>query len=104
MTNYSVVIGKLAERDILEIASYIQEVLFQPESARRIYRSIKEQISSLATMPDRYALMGEEPYTAKGVRKVRVENYLIFYIVNEKAKTVSILRVPYNRREWHNLI
>ena len=104
MTDYSIDITKLAERDIGEAVSYIQEVLFQPASAKRIYRSLKEQISSLSTMPDRYAVIAEEPYTSMGVRKVRAENYLIFYVVNEKTKTVSVIRVLYNRREWHNLI
>ncbi len=55
-------------------------------------------------MPERYAVVAEEPYTTMGVRKVKVENYLIFYIVNEKEKIVSILRVLYYRREWQNLI
>ncbi|MBQ8849994.1 MAG: type II toxin-antitoxin system RelE/ParE family toxin [Clostridia bacterium] len=104
MTKYSIDISKLAERDIWNSVSYIQEVLFQPESAKRIYRSIKEQISSLSTMPERYAVIAEEPYTSMVVRKICVENYLIFYIVNEKTKTVSIICVLYNRREWHNLI
>lgn len=104
MTDYSVCIGRLAERDILEAISYVQDALFQPESAKRIYRAIKEQILSLSTMPDRYAVIAEEPYAAMGIRRVRVENYLIFYTVNEKSKTVSVIRVLYNRREWHNLI
>lgn len=104
MTDYSIIIGTLAEQDLLEIVSYIQEILFQPESAKRIYRAIKEQINSLSTMPQRYAVIVEEPYTSIGVRKVKVENYLIFYTVNEKDTTVSILRILYNRREWHNLI
>ena len=104
MTEYSVIIGKFAEQDLSEIISYIQEILFQPESAKRIYRAIKEQILSLSTVPGRYAVIAEEPYSSIGVRKIKVENYLIFYIVNEKDMTVSILRVLYNRREWHNLI
>lgn len=104
MTKYSINIGKLAERDMWEAVSYIQEVLFQPESAKRIYRAFKDQINSLSTMPERYAVIAEEPYTSMGLRKVNVENYLIFYIVNEKEKTVSIVRVLYGRREWHNLV
>ena len=104
MTKYSVIIGKLAERDIFEAVSYIREFLFQPESALRIYRSIKACIMSLSEMPERFAVISEEPYSSMGVRKVAAENYLIFYLINEKEKTVSIIRVLYNRREWHNLI
>ena len=104
MTEYSISIGKLAERDMRETVSYIQEVLFQPESAKRIYRAIKEQINSLSTMPERYAVIAEEPYASMGLRKVKAENYLIFYIVNEKEKMVSVVRVLYDRREWHHFI
>ena len=104
MTEYSVQIGKLAERDIYEAVSYIKEILFQPESARRIYNEIKTEISSLSEFPQRFAVISEEPYCSMGMRKTSAKNHLIFYLVNEKEKIVSIVRVLYNRREWKNLI
>lgn len=104
MTEYSVLIGRQAERDILEAVTYIQEILFQPESARRIYKAIKTQINMLSEMPQRFAVIAEEPYRSMGMRKASSENYLIFYLVNEKEKTVSIVRVLHNRREWTNLL
>ncbi|MBQ2716471.1 MAG: type II toxin-antitoxin system RelE/ParE family toxin [Clostridia bacterium] len=104
MTEYSVLIGRQAERDILEAVTYIQEILFQPESARRIYKAIKTQINMLSEMPQRFAVIAEEPYRSMGMRKASAENYLIFYLVNEKEKTVSIVRVLHNRREWTNLL
>ncbi|MBQ1195876.1 MAG: type II toxin-antitoxin system RelE/ParE family toxin [Clostridia bacterium] len=104
MTEYDIVIGKLAERDIYEAVSYIKEILFQPESARRLYTEIKSQICSLSEMPQRFAVVSEEPYSSMGMRKTSAGNYLIFYLVNEKEKTVSIVRVLYNRREWTNLL
>lgn len=104
MTEYSILIGRQAERDILEAVAYIQEILFQPESAKRIYKAIKTQINMLSEMPQRFAVIAEEPYHSMGMRKVSAENYLIFYLVNEKEKTVSIVRVLHNRREWTNLL
>lgn len=104
MTEYSVLIGRQAERDILEAVTYIQEILFQPEFARRIYKAIKTQINMLSEMPQRFAVIAEEPYRSMGMRKASAENYLIFYLVNEKEKTVSIVRVLHNRREWTNLL
>ena len=104
MIEYSVLIGRQAERDILEAVTYIQEILFQPESARRIYKAIKTQINMLSEMPQRFAVIAEEPYRSMGMRKASAENYLIFYLVNEKEKTVSIVRVLHNRREWTNLL
>ena len=104
MTEYSVFIGRQAERDILEAVAYIQEILFQPKSARRIYKAIKTQINMLSEMSQRFAVIAEEPYRSMGMRKASAENYLIFYLVNEKEKTVSIVRVLHNRREWTNLL
>ena len=104
LTEYSVQIGKLAERDIYEAVSYIKEILFQPESARRIYNEIKTQISLLSDFPQRFAVIAEEPYRSMGMRKTAAANYLIFYLIDEKDKTVSVVRVLYNRREWKDLI
>lgn len=104
MTEYDVVIGRLAERDIYEAVCYIKEILYQPEAARRIYNEIKTQISLLSEMPQRFAVIAEEPYRSMGMRKTSAANYLIFYLIDEKNKTVSVVRVLYNRREWKNLL
>ena len=55
-------------------------------------------------MPFRYAVVNEEPYRSMGVRRIPVENYTVFYIVDENAKTVHIFRILYNRREWQYLL
>lgn len=49
---YEVIIENSAERDLLEILTYISETLLEP--AKRIYLSIKEQAQSLDHMPFRY--------------------------------------------------
>lgn len=101
---YNVIIESSAEKDLYGILTYISETLLEPAVAKRIYLSIKEQILSLSSMPMRYALINEEPYRSMGIRKIPVENYIAFYIVDESCKTVHVFRILYNRREWHNLI
>ena len=104
MMKYDVVIESTAERDLYGILTYISETLLEPAGAKRIYAAIKEQVLSLSNMPLRYALIDEEPYRSMGVRKIPVENYIAFYIVDEAHDTVHVLRILYNRRDWHNLI
>lgn len=104
MMEFDVIIEPSAEKDLYGILTYISETLLEPVVAKRIYLSIKEQIMSLSSMPLRYALIDEEPYRSMGVRKIPVENYIAFYIVNESRKNVHVFRILYNRREWHNLI
>lgn len=104
MKRYEVIIEPKAEDDLLSIFSYIHNVLKEPETAKRIFLSIREQMLTLDQMPFRHALIDQEPYTTMGVRKMPVENYTAFYYVEEAPAQVHIFRILYNRREWQNLI
>ena len=59
---------------------------------------------SLSELPERYAVIDEQPYNEIGVRKMLVENYIVFYVADRQQNTVTVLRILYNRREWHNLL
>lgn len=104
MEKYEVIIDAEAEKDLVEILTYITETLKEPHAAIRIFNSIREQILSLDHMPNRHAVIAEEPYAALGVRIIPVENYLAFYYVDEQSKAVHVFRILYNRREWKNLL
>lgn len=101
---YKVVIEQRAQSDLFEILAYISEILYEPVITKRIYKSIKEQILSLKDMPNRYAVVTEEPYCSLYVRKMPMENYCVFYIVDEEIQVVHVLRILYNRREWQKLL
>lgn len=104
MTEYKIVIEETAENDLVGILSYISDTLHEPGIAIKIYRSIKKEVLTLNKMPFRYAVVNEEPYSSMGVRRIPVENYTAFYIVDENEKTVHIFRILYNRREWQYLL
>jgi plasmid stabilization system protein ParE len=93
-----------AESDLLSILGYISDTLKKPEIAKHIYMSIREKISTLAEMPLRNKVVSEEPYLSMGVRLLYVENYTVFYDVDEDIHKVHVLRVLYNRRQWQNLL
>ena len=100
--DYRIDITEPAERDMFEILTYITETLKEPLAAKRIYRTIRDEILSLSFMPLRYPVIPEQPYRKADVRKLVVENYIVFYLVS--GDTVTVLRVLYNRREWHTLL
>ena len=104
MADYKVVIGESAEKDLISIISYISDTLLEPATAKRIFQSIGERVLSLSEMPERHQVILEEPYASLGIRKLLVENYTAFYLVNEAAREVHVIRILYNRREWQNLI
>ena len=104
MTEYKIVIEQTAENDLLGILSYISDTLHEPSIAMKIYGLIKKEILTLNRMPFRFEVVNEEPYRSMGVRRIPVENYTVFYIVDENEKTVHIFRIIYNRREWRYLL
>lgn len=104
MTEYKIVIEETAENDLVGILSYISDTLHEPCIAMKIYGSIKKEVLTLNKMPFRYAVVNEEPYRSMGVRRIPVEKYTAFYIVDENEKTVHIFRILYNRREWQYLL
>ena len=104
MTEDKIVIEQTAENDLLGILSYISDTLHEPSIAMKIYGLIKKEILNLNRMPFRFEVVNEEPYRSMGVRRIPVENYTAFYIVDENEKTVHIFRIIYNRREWRYLL
>lgn len=104
MTEYEIQIENAAERDMYNILTYITETLKEPALALRIYKSIKEQIDKLSTLPARNRVVDDQPYASIGVRRLFVENYVVFYFIDETVLTVNVIRVLYNRREWRSIL
>ena len=104
MTEYKIVVEETAEKDLVEILTYISNILHEPDVAIKLYGSIKKEILSLNKMPKRFPVVNEEPYRSIGVRRIPVERYAAFYIVDEAGETVHIFRILYNRREWQYLL
>jgi len=104
LREYKVIIELPAQKDLQGLLRYITDSLKEPVIAKRIYTSIKEQILTLNQMPLRHSVVQEQPYAAMGVRKLLVENYIAFYILDEEKCEVHILRILYNRREWQSIL
>ncbi len=104
MTKYKVIIELPAQKDLRAILSYITDTLKEPVTAGRIYISIKEQILTLERMPLRHNIVQDKPFAEMGIRKIPVENYIAFYVANEKERTVHVLRILFNRREWQSIL
>ncbi|MDR3601502.1 MAG: type II toxin-antitoxin system RelE/ParE family toxin [Desulfosporosinus sp.] len=104
MDLYSVHISELAESDLKEIGRYIVEELLEPTLALKLVDKIGDAALSLEEMPQRNALVADERLSTAGIRKLLVDNYIIYYIISEKEKTVMVIRILYGRRDWLALL
>ena len=94
--------GKLtpqASRQIEETVQYISKILQEPKTARKWADTLQSEIQKLDSMPARYPLTEEEPWRTKGIRKMTVKNFLVYYLVDEERKTVWVTAVIYGRRD-----
>ncbi|MCH5139182.1 type II toxin-antitoxin system RelE/ParE family toxin [Clostridiaceae bacterium UIB06] len=104
MSTYDIQITEPAEKDLYEIGAYISKELLEPDIAKKVILEIAKGINSLEDMPLRNALIDDERLSYKGIRKIMVDNYIVFYIVTEESKTVTIIRILCGRRDWMKLL
>ena len=104
MATYKTCLSQRAAQDLLNIVIYITNELKAPEVALNLSKKIDEAIGSLETMPERIGFVKDERLATKGIRKLMIERYFIFFTINDPEKTVNIVTVQYARRDWKNLI
>ena len=94
---YKVMYTAGAKRDLRNIFRYISEELLAPENAAGQTDRIMAAIRKLDTMPNRNRIYEEEPWHSRGLRFFPVDNYLVFYKMNDE--TVYIVRIMYRGRD-----
>ena len=70
----------------------------------RIANSFDKEVSTLETMPERYGYVKDEHLASLGFRMTMTGKYLLFYIVDHTAKTVTVIRVLHGRRDWISIL
>lgn len=104
MTSYHITISEPAENDLNAIADYIAIELRNPPAAKHLISKIANAVFSLEQMPKRNTFVNSDRLAAKGIRKLIVENYIVFYIVSDTNHSVTIIIILYKRRNWNDLL
>ena len=101
---YSLRIMPQAAADLSDIFEYISASLHNLQSAQKLMCEIETAFMTLKEMPLAYPLCSSAYLLKKNYRKLIVNNYLAFYIVQESAKTVLVMRILYGRRDYEKLL
>jgi len=104
MKRYRILMTEPAAEDLLKIAEYIARELREPATAQKLVGKIKEAVMSLVEMPTRYATVAGERLATQGIRKLPLENYIVFYVISERDGTVTVVRILHGRRDWEHLL
>ena len=101
---YDLHITGSAENDINEAADYIEYVLKNPQAADGLLDAVEETLPTLIDKPKRNMIVSDPVLSAWGVRFVQIKNYLAFYIVDDDAAHVIIVRFLYEKRDWIGIL
>lgn len=104
MSKYKVLLTPEFQQEIRDIHSYIANTLLVPETAAKQVVRIMDVVKSLDEMPERYSLYEKEPWRSRGLRKVVIDNYVVFYYVNKKVNEVAVFHVFYGGRNIEDII
>ena len=104
MNNYKVSYSGEALSDLREIYSYIAYELLVPKTAAAQLGRIRKEVRSLDFMPARYTLVEWEPWHSMKMHQLPVENFIVYYLVDDKERTVTVARIFYGGRDIEGII
>jgi len=104
MEQYRVDVSEVAENDLEDIVRYIASQFSAPVTALRMMDLFEVAMASLAEMPQRFSLLNDERLSQMGYRKLAVNNYLMFFSIDEQSKVVDVERILYARRDWLQIL
>ena len=102
--NYSYRFTEKAAQDFDEILRYISVDLSNPEAAQKLGRKMFEQIDTVRAFPDSGAPVDNEFLPDKTVRKLLVDNYVIYYKAHHEERIISVIRIVYGKRNLDEIL
>lgn len=104
MNKWKVILTPECKQEIRDIYSYIANTLLVPETAAKQVGRIMNAVGSLDDMPLRYPLYEREPWRGRGLRKLAVDNFLVFYLPNQNMQEVIIFHTFYGGRNIEDIL
>lgn len=101
---YTVVYSPAAQNDVRSIYMYIAYELLAEETAIDQVKRIRTAIHSLDALPERFGAVDWEPWASMGMRKMPVDNYIVFYLVDTQSRIVTVDRVFYTGQDIQRII
>lgn len=104
MGEYKVELSRASKNDLRDIVRYISSQLSAPVTAEKMMDEIEKALSELTDMPQRCPPVTDERLNTMGYRKPIIKNYIAFFVIDESAKVVNVVRILYTRRDWLTIL
>lgn len=104
MDAYQIVYSPEAKEDLRSIYRYIAYDLFSKNTAKAQTDRIRKAIRALGLFPEKYVQVEWEPWKSMGMRRMPVDNYLVYYLLEKENGIVMIDRIFYKGRNVLHII
>lgn len=95
---YSYLITSKAQTDLNSILDYIINDLLNLVAAKDFLNKINKSIKTICEFPSSCPLYETKYLPFEMIRYKKINNYLLFYIVDDGNEQIIILRVIYSKR------
>ncbi|MBQ8202572.1 MAG: type II toxin-antitoxin system RelE/ParE family toxin [Clostridia bacterium] len=102
--SYEVRMTGAAQRDVQEAVGYIEHVLLNPQAALDLVDEVASCVDALSEYPARFAIADDAVLKMWQIRFAPINNYLLFYCVDEQRACVQIVRFLYSKRNWISIL
>lgn len=104
MKEYNVKVTPYAKEQMMEIRDYIAYQILNPDAARNQIIKIRAEIRKLSQFPDRIRTIDEQPWGSQGVRKIVVNNFYVYFWIDEDNAEVHVTAVAYSKRDQERVL
>lgn len=95
VSEYEVSVVPLAVEQVTDAVAYVRDALTMPKAARQLFDELSSAIVGLSRMPNRFRAVYRDTRSHIVVRRRNVRKYAIFYLVDDRRKTVAVFAVLY---------
>ncbi len=101
---YALFFMPLASDDLGEIYTHISERLAAPAAADHLLDKIENKLNLLCEFPGLGAELSDPYLAEKGYHRLLVDNYLIFYLIDEIERKIIVMRILYGARDYQDIL
>ena len=102
--NYKLKFTQAASGDLEQIYMYISGNLLAMQAANDLMDKIQDSVMRLKEFPYLGNFVADEMLKNKGYRKLIVDHFIAFYLVDEEEKQVVIMRILYGAQQYEKLL
>ena len=101
---YNYKFAAIAEKDLDGILEYVSAQLHNPTAAQKLAYKVFEAIDNVCHFPDAGVLLDNEYVSDNAVRRLFIDNYILYYKPVRAEKTIYIVRIVYGYRKQDDVL